>query len=115
MRIGVTSQNFRTITGHAGKTRRFLVYEGDPESGEVREVERIDLPKAQSLHEYQGGEPHPIESFDVLITAGCGQGFIGRMVAWGVELHVTSETDPLKAARAVVKGEPLPPPEPHTH
>jgi hypothetical protein len=27
MRIGVTSQNFRTITGHAGKTRRFLVYQ----------------------------------------------------------------------------------------
>ena len=27
MRIGVTSQNFRTITGHAGKTRRFLIYD----------------------------------------------------------------------------------------
>ncbi|HEB95622.1 MAG TPA: nitrogen fixation protein [Sedimenticola thiotaurini] len=115
MRIGVTSQNFRTITGHAGKTRRFLVYEGDPATGEVREIERIDLPKEMSLHEYRGGEPHPIESFDVLITAGCGQGFVGRMVAWGVQLHVTSETDPLQAARAVVRGEPLPPPLPHQH
>ncbi len=115
MRIGITSQNFRTITGHAGKTRRFLVYDADPQTGELTEAERIDLPKEQSLHEYQGGEPHPIESFDVLITGGCGQGFIGRMVAWGVELHVTSETDPLKAAQAVVRGEPLPPPEPHVH
>jgi len=31
MRIGVTSQNFRTITGHAGKTRRFLVFESPEE------------------------------------------------------------------------------------
>ncbi|MEW8693532.1 MAG: nitrogen fixation protein, partial [Candidatus Thiodiazotropha endolucinida] len=27
MKIAVTSQNFRTITQHAGKTRRFLIYE----------------------------------------------------------------------------------------
>ncbi len=113
MRIGVTSQNFRTITGHAGKTRRFLVYEGDPETGEVREVERIDLPKEMSLHAYRGGEPHPIESFDALITAGCGHGFIGRMVAWGVQLYVTGESDPETAARKVVRGEPLAPPAPH--
>ena len=26
MKIAVTSQNFRTITGHAGKTRRFIIY-----------------------------------------------------------------------------------------
>ncbi len=115
MIIGVTSQNFRTITGHAGKTRRFLVYEADPETGEVRELERIDLPKEMALHNYQGGEPHPVESFDVLITGGCGQGFVGRMVAWGVELYVTSETDPMKAVQAVIKGEPLPQPEPHSH
>ena len=115
MRIGITSQNFRTITGHAGKTRRFLVYQDDGQSGEVREVERISLPKELSLHEYQGSEPHPIQSFDVLITAGCGQGFINRMAAWGVQLHATSEADPVKAAQAVVRGEPLPPPLPHEH
>ena len=27
MRIAVTSQNFRTVTGHAGKARRFLVFD----------------------------------------------------------------------------------------
>lgn len=115
MRIGITSQNFRTITGHAGKTRRFLVYLGDPETGSLREAERIALPKEQSLHEYKGDEPHPIQSFDVLITAGCGQGFIRRMAAWGVQLHVTAETDPLTAAQAVLRGDSLPPPVPHEH
>jgi predicted Fe-Mo cluster-binding NifX family protein len=115
MKIGITSQNFRTITGHAGKTRRFLVYQDDGQTGEVHEVERISLPKEQSLHEYRGAEPHPVQSFDVLITAGCGQGFVRRMAAWGVQLHATSEADPLTAARAVVRGEPLPPPLPHEH
>jgi len=27
MKIAVASQNFRTVTPHAGRTRRFLVYE----------------------------------------------------------------------------------------
>ena len=34
MKIAVTSQNFRTITPHAGTTRRFLVYEA-AEGGEL--------------------------------------------------------------------------------
>ncbi len=38
MRIGVTSQNFRTITGHAGKTRRFLIFEQDA-TGALHEAE----------------------------------------------------------------------------
>jgi hypothetical protein len=27
MRIAITSQNFRTVTGHAGRAGRFLVFE----------------------------------------------------------------------------------------
>jgi hypothetical protein len=65
MKIAVTSQNFRTITGHAGKTRRFLVYEA--EGSEVREIQRLDLPKEQSFHELPGDAAHPIDGVDVLI------------------------------------------------
>ncbi|HKJ77206.1 MAG TPA: nitrogen fixation protein, partial [Gammaproteobacteria bacterium] len=43
MEIAITSQNFRTVTGHAGKTRRFLVYEAGPGQEPV-EVDRLDLP-----------------------------------------------------------------------
>lgn len=114
MRIGVTSQNFRTVTGHAGKTRRFLVYEAN--AGEVpRVVERIDLPKEMSMHNYHGPDPHPVDDLDVLITASCGSGFLRRMAARGVRVAVTSESDPLRAAALVAEGKPLPPPEPHEH
>jgi hypothetical protein len=55
MRIGVTSQNFRTITGHAGKTRRFLIFEQDA-TGAMREAQRLDLPLEMSLHEFRGDD-----------------------------------------------------------
>lgn len=112
MKIGVTSQNFRTITGHAGKTRRFLVYES--QETEIREIERLDLPKEMSMHEFRGDQ-HPLDALDVLITGGCGQGFVRRMAAKGVRVVATGETDPLRAVTGFVAGDDLPPAVPHEH
>jgi len=39
MKVAVSSQNFRTVTAHAGKCRRFIVYELQP-SGVPAEVAR---------------------------------------------------------------------------
>ena len=113
MRIGVTSQNFRTITGHAGKTRRFLIYENQAD-GSVQEVDRLDLPKSMSLHEYHGDD-HPLFSLDIVITASCGQGFVNRLGGRGVTVISTSESDPLQAATAAASGQPLPAAQPHEH
>lgn len=113
MKIAITSQNFRTITGHAGKTRRFLIYSQDT-SGKATETGRIDLPSGMSLHDYAGPD-HPLYEFDVVITGGCGEGFIQRMQAQGVQVMATSETDPLAAASAILAGDNLPPPLPHDH
>ena len=113
MKVAVTSQNFRTITGHAGKTRRFLVYEA--EGGEVREVRRLDLPREQSFHEIAGDAAHPIDGVDVLITASCGDHFVTRLARRGIRVLATKETDPENAVRLVSTGRPLPPAEPHEH
>jgi predicted Fe-Mo cluster-binding NifX family protein len=113
MKIAITSQNFRTVTGHAGKTRRFLVYEADGEN--VREVGRLDLPKEQSFHELHGDAPHPIDGVDVLVTGGCGENFVARMARRGIRVVATGETDPLTAATLVSTGRPLPPAAPHDH
>lgn len=114
MRIAVTSQNFRTITGHAGKTRRFLVYDAGADS-EPAEVERLDLPKELSFHEFHGDGPHPVDGVDVIVTGGCGAGFSRRLAARGIRVVVTGETDPVTACRALARGEPLPAPRPHEH
>jgi predicted Fe-Mo cluster-binding NifX family protein len=113
MLIGVTSQNFRTITGHAGKSRRVLIY-GQDSSGRVVEEDRIDLPSGMSMHDHHGDD-HPFYQLDVLITGSCGQGFNRRMQEQGVRVITTSETDPITAASQVIAGETLPAAEIHEH
>jgi len=113
MKIGVTSQNFRTISSHAGKTRRFLII-GQDEAGKPVELERFDLPKEMSLHEYHGDD-HPIFAVDVLLSASCGEGLVRRMSSHGVQVIATSEPDPFIAASALFSGEKLPPAAPHEH
>jgi predicted Fe-Mo cluster-binding NifX family protein len=113
MIVGVTSQNFRTITGHAGKARRFLLFSDDGQ-GNPQEIERLDLPKEMSMHEFRG-EDHPLYNLNVLITASCGQGLSRRMAEQDVRVITTSESDPQQAARAVLAGEELPPAGPHEH
>jgi predicted Fe-Mo cluster-binding NifX family protein len=114
MNIAVTSQNFRTITGHAGKTRRFIIFSHDTDSGEIKEIERLDLPKDMSMHSYRG-EDHPIRAANVLITGGCGEGFIRCMARWGIQVIATSETDPANAVRAYLDGKPLSAATSHEH
>ena len=106
MNIAITSQNFRTITGHAGKTRRFIIYHCTTD-GKIEEIERLDLPKEMSMHAYHG-EDHPIQIADVLITGGCGEGFIRRLAQWDIQVIATSETDPLQAINTYLSGKPLP-------
>jgi predicted Fe-Mo cluster-binding NifX family protein len=115
MRIAITSQNFRSITGHAGKSRRFIVYELAP-GGEATEVERLDLPKEMSLHEYHGDD-HPLYglSLDVIVTGGAGNGFRQRMARQGINVLATSETDIASALEALAAGRALPVAEPHEH
>lgn len=113
MKIAVTSQNFRTITGHAGKSRRFLIFAPDGQGG-VAESERLDLPKEMSLHEFRGLD-HPLFHVQVVITASCGEGFMRRLGAHGVQVIATSATDPAQAAAAILAGQTLPPAAPHSH
>jgi predicted Fe-Mo cluster-binding NifX family protein len=116
VKIAITSQNFRTITGHAGKTTHFLVFEGS--AGEaLREVERLDLPAELMMHAFRGTDGHPLQAVDALITGGAGEGFVRRLGAWGVRVAITSETDPTAAVRAFLKGElaPATGPEGHHH
>ena len=106
MKIGISSQNFRTITGHAGKARRFFVYEGNS-ANDLQLIDKLDLPKEQSIHESNPAERHVLDDLDVLITAGCGEGFLRKMASRGVKVLRTSEQDPLIAAKNVIEGKPL--------
>ncbi|MCP3869777.1 MAG: nitrogen fixation protein [Gammaproteobacteria bacterium] len=101
------------MTGHAGKTRRFLVFSPDA-NGIPVEIDRLNLPKALSMHEFRG-DVHPIDDVEVLITRGCGTGFRKRMATRDVRVVTTSETDPTTAVKAVLAGLSLPEAKPHSH
>lgn len=115
MRVAITSQNFRSITGHAGKSRRFIVYELVP-GGAAKEVERLDLPMEMSLHEYHGDD-HPLYTLglDAIVTGGAGDGFRQRMARQGIDVLATSETDIASTLEALSAGRALPAAAPHEH
>lgn len=96
MKIAVTSQSFRTVTGHAGKTRRFLVYSVSSD-GVVKEENRLDMPKEMPMHNISNGEPHPLDEMDILVTSGCGEGFHNKMAMRSVKVVETEVEDPLLA------------------
>ena len=112
MKIAVSSQNFRTVTSHAGKARRFIVFAlATPCT--PREVERLDLPREFALHEYRALD-HPLFAMDAEIPGSAGDGFVRRLGARGIEVVLTGETDPLQAVRDYVAGV-VKPPLPHEH
>lgn len=103
MKIAVASQNFRTVTPHAGKTRRFLMFEAQA-GGVVKEINRLDLPMEQSIHEFRGSA-HPLDEADAVIAGSAGEGFVRRMGGRGIVVAVTDKTDPVEAVNAFVRGE----------
>lgn len=112
-RFAVTSQNYRTITPHAGKTRRFLIYDAGPDT-EPKLVDKLDLPKDQCLHAWGNKDGHPIFDVDVVIAGTCGTNFVRKLGNRGVEAIPTPETDPETAIRKYFAGT-LPVDEVHDH
>ena len=92
MKIAVSSQNRKTNTGHAGKCRKFWIYEVDAKK--IVNKTLLELALEQSFHESHGGGPHPLDEIKVLICGGAGQGLIRRLDGMGIQGLVTTETDP---------------------
>ena len=69
LKIIVSSQDGRTVSGHAGQTKQWLVFETD-KSGTPSLAERIALTPAQVFHRFQGPGPHPLDGAVDAILAG---------------------------------------------
>ena len=99
LRVAVTSQNRKTVTEHAGKCRKFWIYE--TRAGRVTGKTLLELPIEQSLHETPADAPHPLDGVDVLITAGIGDGLRQRLSSRGIDTLVTGEESPDAAVEAL--------------
>jgi predicted Fe-Mo cluster-binding NifX family protein len=112
VKIAVTSQNFKSVSGHAGKSRRFIIYDVSTPC-DAPEVVWLDLPMEMSFHEFCG-DKHPLDDMDVILTASAGQGFIAKLARRGVQVITCGESDPRKAVRDYLMGE-VKQTNPHAH
>ena len=102
VKFAVTSQDYVTITDHAGKTTRFLVFEAEP-GREPVEIARIDLREDQTVHNFRGGE-HPLDGVQVLIAGSAGQCFVEKMQARGIATVAVRGVSPSDAVAAYLAG-----------
>lgn len=98
--IAVCSQNRKTVTEHAGKCRKFWVYQ--IEQGEVTSKTLLELPLEQSFHAAAPDEPHPLDQVDVVIGATMGDGLKQRLAARGIKGIVTDIETPDEAVAVFV-------------
>jgi len=99
--IAVASQNGRTVTPHAGKTRRFLLFTAAAD-GTVTEAGRYELPKAMTLHGWPRSRPHPLFGVDVVVVGSAGENFKQKLAEAGVRTVVDEGAPVLEAAERAV-------------
>lgn len=111
MKIAVSTKDFETVSGHAGQSRRWLIYEFDPASGVLPTPRQVELSKERVFHYFDGKGPHPLDQLAAVITVSAGEGFIGRMAQRGTQVVITGETDPVVAIFSWLEGgeQPRPP------
>jgi predicted Fe-Mo cluster-binding NifX family protein len=103
LKIAVCSQNRKTVTEHAGKCRKFWIY--DVMQGQVLGKVLLELPVEQSLHASAAAQTHPLDEVSVLISGGMGSGLQQRLLQRGIHAIVTTETDPDHAVGVYLAGE----------
>jgi hypothetical protein len=102
MKFAITSQDYLTITPHAGKTTRFLLFEAEPGCEPV-ESGRLDLSDDMTIHSFQGGK-HPLDGVQVMIVRSAGQCFVDRMRERGIITVSAAGIEPHAAVAAYVAG-----------
>jgi predicted Fe-Mo cluster-binding NifX family protein len=110
MRIAVCSKDFKSVSGHAGQARNWLLFQLY-ETGAVEEVKEISLTRAQTFHHFKDVGPHPLDGISALIAISAGESFLTRMRKGGIDAMMTAESDPEKAVGDYLKQQ-LSPPKP---
>jgi predicted Fe-Mo cluster-binding NifX family protein len=110
MKIAIPTKDWSTVSGHAGQTRCWLVYDltDQPRGAPLPPPTRVELAKEQLFHHFQDDGPHPLDGIEIVLAGSAGDGFIRHMKTRGADVLLTGETDPATALSRVIAGEPLP-------
>jgi predicted Fe-Mo cluster-binding NifX family protein len=108
MKVAIAvKDNFNAVSGHAGKTRTWLVFDCTPDSA-IPPPRQIVLRHEQLPHYVKDDGPHPLDGVEIVVAGSCGDGFIRHMNRRGAQVLLTGETDPHQALTKVLAGEALP-------
>ncbi len=99
-KIAVCSQNRKTVTEHAGKCRKFWVY--DIEQGRVVGKNLLELAKEQSFHETTHGQEHLLDGVAIMLGASMGDGLKRKLEQRGIQGVLTTENDPDQAVAVLL-------------
>ncbi len=100
MKIAVTCENSNTVSDHAGRCRRFWVYQ--TEYADVVAKRLVELPDDQSFHAV--GVPPPLHDINVLISGGMASELRYRLKQQAIQAVSTPERDPDRAVAAWLNG-----------
>lgn len=91
MKIAISSQNKRTVTGHPGKCRKFWVY--SVLNGQIQNRTLLELSEEQMFHNHPKDQSHPLHEVDVLISGMMAVWLQEWLSKYQVKALATSETD----------------------
>jgi predicted Fe-Mo cluster-binding NifX family protein len=107
MKIAIaTNENGSQVSGHAGQTRDWLVFDCQPGHPMPTPL-CIRLTKEQLPHHFNDDGPHPLHGVEIMVAASAGDGYIRHMQKWGAQVLLTGETEPLRALEKILGGEAL--------
>ena len=109
MKIAIATKNFSTVSGHAGQTRHWLLYDLSQHKASqlLPAPTRIELDKTQLIHVFEDDAPHPLDGVDLVVCGSAGDSFIRHMKTRGADVLVTGETDPAVVITQILAGEAL--------
>lgn len=112
MKIAVATKAWETVSGHAGQTRTWLVFDlaGLGAGAALPAPERVELTKEQVFHHFHDDGPHPLDGVEMVVTASAGDGFVRHMKTRGAEVVISGESDPTRALTRLIAGEAQPDP-----
>ena len=112
MKIAIATRDFTAVSGHAGQTRQWLLYDlsNHRASQLLPAPRRVDLDKDEVLHVFEDKAAHPLDGINLVVCASAGDGFIRHMKKRGAEVLLTGESDPALAITRILAGEALPDP-----
>ncbi|MFG1288471.1 NifB/NifX family molybdenum-iron cluster-binding protein [Xanthobacter versatilis] len=110
MKIAIPTGDWASVAGHAGKARRWFIYdlEGVVAGDALPAPARVELGKEEILHHFTDDRPHPLDGVALVVAGSAGDGFLRHMKKRGTDVLLTGESDPATALAKILAGEALP-------